>query len=296
MNITTIKNHLKDSFKSLKRNGWMTVAAISAVGVTLLLVGIFLSAVFNVNKISSDIESDVRVRVAVQKDTTKKERKELQKKIEKIPGVTDVEYSSKQQELKKLVKSYGKAFSQFNGDTNPLMDMLIVKSKSVKETRSVAKAVKKYKHVSEVSYGGDKAKQLFNIMDSVRLVALIFAIILLLIAIFLIANTIRITIISRANEIEIMQLVGATSKFIRTPFIVEGALTGLIGAIIPIILVDILYNAAYNMVAVSIANAGYSVLRPAQVLIGLDLLIVVLGMGIGALGAMISIRRYLKLT
>ncbi len=295
MNKTTIKNHFKDSLKSLKRNGWMSVAAISAVSVTLLLVGIFLSAVFNVNKISSDIEGDVRVRVSIQKDATKKEQKTLESKIEKLDGVNKVEFSSKEQELKKLVKSYGKAFSMLHGDSNPLMDMLVIQAKDVKNTKSIAKEVKKFKNVSEVSYGGDKAKQLFNIMSNARKIALIFSIILLLVAVFLIANTIRITIISRSNEIEIMQLVGATDQFIRTPFILEGALTGIIGSILPIILVDIGYNALYKSASAGIADAGYSLLTPGQVLVGLDLLIIVIGAVIGALGSLISIRRYLKL-
>lgn len=112
----------------------------------------------------------------------------------------------------------------------------------------------------------------------------------------MIANTIRITIISRGNEIEIMQLVGATNRFIRTPFILEGAWTGILGSIIPIIIVDLVYQFVFKSMSVGLANAGYSLLSPASVLIGLDLLIVAIGAGIGALGSVISIRRYLKLS
>ncbi|APT18943.1 cell-division associated ABC transporter, membrane FtsX subunit [Amylolactobacillus amylotrophicus DSM 20534] len=296
MKTATINFHIRESLKSLKRNGWMTVAAISAVGVTLLLVGIFLSAVFNINKISNDIESDVRVRVAIQKDTTKAEREKLTTEISKVDGVDTIKFSSKENELKKLVKVYGSSFSMLGGDSNPLMDMLIIKAKNVSETKKIAQSVKSLEHVSEVNYGGNKAKQLFNIMATVRRIALIFSIILLLVAIFLIANTIRITIISRGNEIEIMQLVGATNRFIRTPFILEGAWTGILGSIIPIIIVDLVYQFVFKSMSVGLANAGYSLLSPASVLIGLDLLIVAIGAGIGALGSVISIRRYLKLS
>lgn len=295
MKTSTFKFHLAESFKSLKRNGWMTVAAISAVTVTLLLVGIFLAAVLNVNKVSNDIENDVRVRVSLQKDTTKPEREELTKKIDALSGVDKVEFSSKQNELKKLVKVYGDAFLLVGGDSNPLMDVLIVEAKDVKTTKAVAKEVKKFAHVSEVNYGGNQAKKLFKLMSNVRQVALIFSVILIVIAIFLIANTIRITIISRRNEIEIMQLVGATNRFIRVPFVLEGAWTGILGAIIPIVLVDLLYNVVFKNLTLSLANSGYQLLAPKNVLPELDLLLLGIGMIIGAVGSMFSIRRFLKL-
>ena len=296
MKTSTIKFHIKEGFKSLGRDGWMTVAAVSAVSVTLLLVGIFLSAVFNINKISNDIESDVRVRVSIQKDTTKKEREKLGTQIKKINGVDTLTFSSKENELKKLVKVYGDSFAMLGGDANPLMDMYIIKAEDVKDTKKIASDVKKLSHVSEVNYGGNKAKQLFNVMATVRRIALIFSIILLLVAIFLIANTIRITIISRRNEIEIMQLVGATNQFIRTPFILEGAWTGVLGAVLPIVVVDLVYQFVFKSMSVGLANAGYSLLQPGSVLFWLDLLLIVIGAGIGALGSVISIRRYLKLS
>ena len=87
MKIRTLKRHLNDSFKSLKRNGWMSIAAVSAVTVTLLLVGIFFAMIFNFNKISQDIENDVHVRVMIERGTTSKQKDQLQKKLEKIASV-----------------------------------------------------------------------------------------------------------------------------------------------------------------------------------------------------------------
>ena len=110
MKSVTIKRHLRESFKSLKRNGWMSVAAVSAVTVTLLLVGVLLSILLNVNKVATDIENDVQVRVIIDRGTNKKQEAALKKKLEKIDGVKKIEFSSKKKELDNVVGVYGKEF------------------------------------------------------------------------------------------------------------------------------------------------------------------------------------------
>ena len=113
MKSVTIKRHLRESFKSLKRNGWMSVAAVSAVTVTLLLVGVLLSILLNVNKVATDIENDVQVRVIIDRGTNKKQEAALKKKLEKIDGVKKIEFSSKKKELDNVVGVYGKEFNLF---------------------------------------------------------------------------------------------------------------------------------------------------------------------------------------
>lgn len=294
MKWTTIKRHLRDSLRSLKRNGWMAFAAISGVAVTILLVGISLALVFNVTKLSRDVENDVRVQVLVEPKTTAKQKDTLKSELKGIAGVKTVSYSSKANELKKVVSQYGNSFKMFGGDDNPLNDVFTIKAKDPQATVKIAKKAAKIKHVAKASYGGDQARKLFRTMDSVRNWGVAFSVLLLIVAIFLIANTIRITILSRRNEIEIMRLVGATRWYIRWPFILEGAWTGLLGAIVPLIIIDFGYASVYQAVGRQLATSGYSLMTTSQLVWPLNLTLILIAMLIGAFGAAISMRRFLK--
>ncbi|MDN7145799.1 permease-like cell division protein FtsX [Liquorilactobacillus mali] len=295
MKISTFKRHVVESLKSLKRNGWMSVAALSAVTVTLLLVGILFSILMNVNKVASDIENDVQVRVLIDRGTNKKQEAKLKQNLAKLHSVSKIKFSSKEQELKNVIGSYGKEFKLFGGDDNPLNDVFVVSAKKPEQTVTIAKEAKKMKHVYDAKYGGASAKKLFNIVDNIQKWGIAISLLLLFVAVFLISNTIRITILSRKNEISIMRLVGATNGFIRWPFILEGAWTGLFGAIIPIIIVDLGYVWLYGIISNSLASTGYSLLTPSVFLFQIDTLLILIGIVIGAIGSGISMRRFLRI-
>ena len=291
----TIKRHLRESFKSLKRNGWMSVAAVSAVTVTLLLVGVLLSILLNVNKVATDIENDVQVRVIIDRGTNKKQEAALKKKLEKIDGVKKIEFSSKKKELDNVVGVYGKEFNLFKGDDNPLSDVYVVNATTPKKTITVAQKAKKLRHVSDAKYGGASAKKLFSVVASIQRWGITISLLLLFVAVFLISNTIRITILSRKNEIAIMRLVGATNGYIRWPFILEGAWTGLLGAILPILIVDGLYFWMYGVITASLSGTSYALLTPGTFLWEIDVLLATIGIIIGALGSGLSMSRFLKI-
>ncbi|WP_311407936.1 permease-like cell division protein FtsX [Liquorilactobacillus uvarum] len=295
MKAITVKRHLVESFKSLKRNGWMSVAAFSAVTVTLLLVGVLLSIIMNVNKIAADIENDVQVRVLIDRGTTSKQREVLKKQLSGLNSVHNIKFSSKEQELKNVVGSYGNEFKLFGGDDNPLNDVYVVKTKKPSQTVKVAKEARKMKHVYDAKYGGASAKKLFKIVDGIQKWGMGISLLLLFVAVFLISNTIKITILSRRNEISIMRLVGATNSFIRWPFILEGAWTGLFGAILPIIVVDIGYAWIHGILSASLASTGYRLLSPGIFLVQIDILMILIGILIGAIGSGLSMRKFLKI-
>lgn len=295
MKMRTFKRHLGESVKSLRRNGWMSVAAISAVTVTLILVGVLLSILMNVNKLASDVENDVQVRVFVERKTTKNQQDTLKKKLESYSEVKKVTFSSKKEQLQQVVGSYGNEFKLFGGDDNPLYDTFDVQTKEPKQTEQVAKKAKTLDYVNDASFGGTSAKKLFKVVGSIQKWGMIISALLLFVAVFLISNTIRITILSRRNEIGIMRLVGATNGFIRWPFLLEGAWTGLLGAIIPIALVDFGYIWIYNGLQASLASTSYRLLTPGTFLAEIDLLLISIGIVIGALGSFVSMRRFLKI-
>ncbi|WP_163654988.1 permease-like cell division protein FtsX [Listeria sp. PSOL-1] len=293
MKFRTFGRHLKESFKSLYRNGWMTFAAASAVTVTLILVSVFFSILVNMNKLASDVENDVQINVHISLDAKKAQEDELKKNIKQLSGVNSVTFSSKDAELKKLVGAYGKNFELFKQD-NPLYDVFIVQAKEPEQTKQVASKIEKFKHVTDVNYGEKTVDKLFNTLRWARYAGIILSIGLLLTAMFLISNTIKIAIFSRRKEIEIMKLVGATNWFIRWPFILEGAWLGLIGSVIPVILTIIGYFNMYHLVNPKLGSTSLSLLTPVPFAYEISALIILIGVLIGVWGSTISIRRFLK--
>ncbi|RZI48359.1 permease-like cell division protein FtsX [Lactococcus kimchii] len=303
--------HIGESLKNLKRNGWMTVAAVSSVMITLVLVGLFLSLIMNTTKLAKDIEGNVRV-VAYMKLDVHDQDKEIQdpkdahkmianpnhlkvyEAINKVPNVEKVTFSSKQAQLNQLTKSLGKAWELFKGDANPLYDAYIVEADSPKHIKQVTAAVKKIPGVGSATYGGANTNRIFSIARVVRTWGFAAAGLLLFVAIFLISNTIRITIMSRQREIQIMRLVGAKNGYIRWPFFLEGAWVGLLGAVLPSLLIAWLYRIAFISFTPSLQSQNLSMYAPDQFIPQMIGIMVVIGVLIGSFGALLSMRRFLK--
>jgi cell division transport system permease protein len=293
MKARTYARHVRESFKSIGRNGWMTFASVSAVTVTLLLVGVFIVLMLNMNKVATDIEKDVEIRVLMEIGTKQEEAKAVGDKIEKINGVESVNYSSKEEELQNLVKDLGDDFRLFEQD-NPLYDVFIVKAKDPRDTGKIAGQINKYEHVNEAMYGEAKIEKLFNILEMSRNVGLVLIIGLLFTAMFLISNTIKITIVARRREIEIMKLVGATNWFVRWPFVLEGLWLGVLGSIIPIALVTTGYYYAFEFIKPKLQNHFIQILDFTPFIYQVNGLILLMGCLIGAWGSFMSVRKFLK--
>lgn len=294
MKFRTIKRHILESLRSIVRNGWMTLAAVSAVAVTLLLVGSFIAMLMNVNKIVSDIENDVSIRVHVDLAAEEADRDNLQASLEGLNNVESVEFSSRDTELNNVIGSYGDAFGLFDGDNNPLYDVFVVNTNTPEQTSEVAQEAETLDYVADVNYGGSDADRLFEVTSVVRNVGAVVIIALIFTAVFLIANTIRITIFSRRTEIEIMKLVGASNWFIRWPFLIEGALIGLLGSLIPVGIISYVYLQGYDTLMNALQGTYYSLLEPNPFLILLVALLLGIGVVIGSLGSALSIRKFLK--
>ena len=294
--IRTFFRHLLESLKSLKRNGWMTVASATAVAISLTLLGIFLALIMNATKLAEDIENNVDISVLVDIGTNQEDIDKLKKELEDLPNVKSVEFSSKDEELKKLEESMGSVWSMFEGDSNPLYDNFIVKAKNPQTIKKVAKQAAKLKNVHRADYGGLVSDKILKITKGMRTWGLGAAVLLVFVAVFLISNTIRITIMSRQREIQIMRLVGAKNGYIRWPFFLEGAWIGVIGSILPCLIIFVGYKAAYRVLSQpQILGASYRLLTPETFSIQIMLLLVVIGILIGALGSVISMRRFLKI-
>mgnify|MGYP000853629886 FL=1 len=301
--------HLIESLKSLKRNGWMTVAAVSSVTITLSLVAIFASVILNTAKLASDISNNVRIVVYMRKDiadnskTIVKEGQTVKNNdyhkiydaLTSMDHVSKVTYSSKEEQYEKLTETMGSEWKVFEGDSNPLYDAYIVDTTEHKYVDSVATEAKKLEGVSEVQDGGANTQKLFALSDFIRVWGLVGAGLLIFIAVFLISNTIRITIISRSREIQIMRLVGAKNSYIRGPFLFEGAWIGLLGSVLPVVLVYFGYNMAYQTMNKNLVAQNLSMIEPHLFVPAMIGAVSVLGIFIGSLGSSISMRRFLKI-
>jgi cell division transport system permease protein len=296
MTVNTLKRHLRESIKSLGRNGWMTFASISAVTVTLLLVGVFLVVMLNMNNFAKKIENDVEIRVHIDVTATKQDKETLKAQIDAIPEVKEIKYSSKEQELQNLIKSFGEEGSSFKlfEQDNPLSDVYIVKTAKPTDTIKVAKKIETFKFAHKVKYGQGQVEKLFKTLKVARNIGLGLILGLLFTAMFLISNTIKITIFARRKEIEIMRLVGATNSFIRWPFFLEGLWLGLLGAVIPVTLILISYYNVYAFLEPKLTNPFLKLLPFSPFAWQIAVILGALGACIGVWGSMMSVRRFLK--
>ncbi|MFC4652483.1 permease-like cell division protein FtsX [Lactococcus nasutitermitis] len=303
--------HIGESLKSLRRNGWMTVAAVSSVTITLVLVGIFLSIIMNTSKLANDIAENVRVVAYMKLDVHDQQEKipdpknklkqinnpdyrKVYNELNQISGVKKVTFSSKDAQYKQLTAVMGKNWDLFKGDANPLYDAYIVEAKTTADVKPITTAISKLPSIERATYGGANSNRIFEISKMIRLWGTGAAILLLLVAVFLIQNTIRITIMSRQREIQIMRLVGARNGYIRWPFFLEGAWVGLLGSIIPSALIIWLYRLAYVSFTPSLHTQDLSILTPNSFIPLIIGIMVVIGVLIGSFGALLSMRRFLK--
>ncbi|MFR6787577.1 permease-like cell division protein FtsX [Streptococcus pneumoniae] len=307
--ISRFFRHLFEALKSLKRNGWMTVAAVSSVMITLTLVAIFASVIFNTAKLATDIENNVRVVVYIRKDVednsqtiekegqtvTNNDYHKVYDSLKNMSTVKSVTFSSKEEQYEKLTEIMGDNWKIFEGDANPLYDAYIVEANTPNDVKTIAEDAKKIEGVSEVQDGGANTERLFKLASFIRVWGLGIAALLIFIAVFLISNTIRITIISRSREIQIMRLVGSKNSYIRGPFLLEGAFIGLLGAIAPSVLVFIVYQIVYQSVNKSLVGQNLSMISPDLFSPLMIALLFVIGVFIGSLGSGISMRRFLRI-
>lgn len=293
MKARTITRHFRESFKSLARNGWMTFASVSAVTVTLLLVGVFTALMLNMNKAADDIENDVEMNVYVELEADEQAVASLEQEIEQLSGVESIEYSTKEEELSGLIDSFGDEMALFE-QNNPLRDKFIVKAIDPRQTERLASQIGTLENTHSVEFGEGKIDRLFSILEVSRNVGAVLIFGLLFTAMFLISNTIKITIVARRTEIEIMKLVGASNWFVRIPFILEGIWLGIIGSILPIAAVSFLYYNVYEYMEPRLENSFIQILEFSPFIYQINALILLMGVVIGVWGSFMSVRKFLR--
>ena len=294
MSLRTKEYFIREAFVSIRRNGLMSVAAISTVAISLLVLGLFLLLVFNINNMASMLESQVQITVYVKDEVAADKMVDLKTQLSKITGVTKVGFTSKEQAMKDFRKRLGdqKELLDSLGEVNPLPNSFAVHVDKPENLKLIADKIEKFENVDSMRFGQEIIEQLFKVTYFIRIGGLVLIVFLTFATLFIISNTIRLTVFARRKEVSLMKYVGATDWFIRWPFLLEGMLLGLLGGAVSCILISIVYSVIVEQIHSTLA---FMPVLPKQPLLGnVSLLIVFLGMTIGATGSFISLKKFLK--
>jgi len=287
---------IRDAFKSVFRNFSLSMASILCATITLLVVSISLVIAGNVNNATDKLEQELSIVVYLEKTATNEDVDFLNSKISKLDDVEEVKFKSKD-EWKLEMSEYNSSFSTVFEDyeDNPLLDSFVVKVKEIDSLEKITKSIRNMDKIESANYGEDTVDTIISVFDVVEKATMIIVIALVFVTAFLITNTIKLTIYSRRNEIEIMRLVGASNIAIKLPFVCEGFIIGVLGSLIPVIITIYGYIIAYEKLNGHILTELITLVNPYNYVFYISLLVIALGSVIGMFGSMRAVRKYLKI-
>ncbi len=291
-----IGRSIRDAFKSVFRNFSLSMASILCATITLLVVSISLLIAVNINEATQSLENELSIVVYLEKSATEEDINYLKSTISKINDVEEVTYKSKDEwklEMSEYNSSFGTIFENY--ETNPLLDSFIITVTDVTSLDKIAKEIREMDKVESASYGEEAVTTIVSAFDIVEKTTFVVVIALIFVTAFLITNTIKLTIYSRRNEIEIMRLVGASNIAIKLPFVFEGFIIGVLGSLIPIIVTIYGYIIAYEKLNGHIITELISLISPYNFVFYVSLIIAGLGAVIGMFGSLRAVRKYLKI-
>ena len=294
----TLRRSIRDAFKSVFRNFSLSLASISCITITLIIVAISILITFNVQNFTREMEKDLTIVVFLDTDATEEDSKIVMEKLENMSNVESLTYQSKtaiKEEMRKENEVFNEVMSTWSEEDNPLKDTFQVKVKDVVKIADTAKRIEKLDKVSTVRYGEGMVDNLIVAFESAQKVSYGMVIALILVTVFLIINTIKLTIFSRKREISIMRLVGASNFTIKTPFIIEGMVLGIFGSIIPILTVCFGYVALYNHFDGYLYSRMITLIEPEPFIYMVSGIVLVIGIIVGMIGSASAVRKYLKI-
>jgi len=296
MKINTFKYYIIDALKSLKRNRTISLASAVTVTATLFIMGIFIIFMQNINIGMNNVESQVQIQVFLKDGITSTDQENINKKLGNISGIKDIEFEDKSEALEKFNKQVSEndssLLNNYDSSNNPLPNSYIVTFESPEMSQQVISSLENMPGIESISNDKEFINKIISISKNVKWIGIALFILMILISIFLISNTIKLTIYSRRKEIGIMKFVGATDWFIRWPFIIEGAVIGLSGAISANVLLYYLYTVVFVKINENLLLVN--LLSPSYITQTLQWQFILVGIFIGALGSSWSLFKFLK--
>ena len=287
-----------EGFANVFKNKKSTGASLMIMCATMIIFGIFLILGENINHFVDEVESVQGVQVFINNDATQEQIDEIGDKIRQIDGVSTVEYVSKDDALQQMKDRFGDKQDLLEGyeENNIFPASYVVTLTDLTKSQEVQDQILTFDNIKKITSKDETVTTLINLANGIKIVTGVILVLLVIISIFIIANTIKLTVHARRKEISIMKYVGATNGFIRWPFIVEGMIIGVFASIISIAIVGF----AYNIIAQKLISSEFmQVINMSLVTFGdmfnsIIFVYMLLGIGIGALGSVISMRKYLK--
>ncbi|WP_392486857.1 permease-like cell division protein FtsX [Haloimpatiens sp. FM7315] len=298
MRISTFKYFIVDALKSLRRNTTFSIASVLTVAASLFLMGIFLLAILNVGQGVKSVESKVEIQVVLKDNISKSDKNKLEETIRGLSGVKELTYETKEQALNKWKKQLGEenaGLAQGLDKQNPMPNCYIIKMEEPEMVSGVVSKIKGMQGIDQIKDARKIVDNIITITNALKWIGIVLFLICLVVSLFLIGNTIKLTVYSRRREIGIMKFVGATDWFIRWPFIIEGIMIGILGAVFATVVLFYLYRFVYLKV-----NEGgvmamlMQLISPRYVFDVLAWKFILSGVVIGSLGSIASIRKFLK--
>ena len=301
----SLKRYFRDAAHGVFRNFSLSLASISCITITLIVVAVSLVLSMNVQNFSDSIRKDVTVVMFLKGDTTKEDETKILNELKSITNIEDssIVFKSKTEsanELKNGNEIFASTVDRWTEETNPLLDSYMFKVKEIEKIDDTINEVKNLSFtkdkINNINYGEDIVHQLIVVFNVVKKVCIVAVASLVLVTAFLIANTIKLAIYSRKREIEIMRLVGASNISIKIPFIIEGLFIGIIGAVIPIIITIFGYTTLYDFFGGKLFNSSLATLvAPMPFIYNVSGILLLIGIVVGMIGSYQAVRKYLKI-
>ncbi|MEO1814793.1 MAG: permease-like cell division protein FtsX [Acetobacterium sp.] len=296
---TMPKNVVRDTVKSIERNNLMSAASVLSVIAALIILGIFLILTINVQEVTKDVESKLELKIFLQSDFTDTQKETIEQALEKSDLIENVSFESAEEALEKFTVSledYAPLLSGYNSENNPMPASFVVRVTDPNDMEEVQTLAMSFagKGVEYVRYGQEYVEALVSFNKFTNTLSIVVLVVLSMISIFIIYNTIKLTVFARRREIGIMKYVGATNAYIRAPFILEGTLLGLMGAIVAFLIIRITYYYILGLVGGNLfLPVDASLASPDAVMGQLIFFFLLYGGFIGAVGSVFAIRKFL---
>ena len=300
-----IKRYFRDAIHGVFRNFPLSLASILCITITLIVVAVSLVLSYNVENFSDSIRKDVTVVMFLKGDTTSEDEEKIKKELESIENIenTSIVFKSKTEsanELKEGNDIFATTVDGWTEETNPLLDSYMFKVKEIEDIDNTVKEVKNLSFtkdkINNINYGEEIVHELIVVFNVVEKVCVVAVIALILVSAFLITNTIKLAIYSRKREIEIMRLVGASNISIKIPFIIEGLFIGILGSVLPIVLVIFGYTSLYDFFGGELfGSALASLVMPVPFVYYVSIILLGIGIVVGMIGSYLAVRKYLKI-
>lgn len=290
--------NIRDALKSVFRNFSLSLASISCITITLIVVALSVILSFNVNNFATLVEKDVTIVAFLDLEISQERRQELLTEIKAFDNIESVTFQSKVEIANEMMESseyFKNIISKWTEEELPIQDTYLVKVIDIEQIKETANQIKKLEGVSVVKYGEGMVEQLISMFDIVRKITLGMVAALIVVTAFLITNTIKITIFSRRREIDIMRLVGASNMNIKIPFLFEGLFLGILGSVLPMAATIYGYVAIYTHFGGQIFSPFIQLIPPQPFVYTVSAFLLLVGMLVGMFGSWRAVRKYLKI-